>query len=83
MAPTNVCNKDKIENLWNGICTPDAPRGTPGVDYKGIKNGLYWNEKKRTGSWTSDEITLLRRTLSFEKLTSGPITKKQFTLEFV
>lgn len=83
MAPTNICNKDKLENLWNGTCTPDEPRGTPGVEYKGIKNGLYWNEKKRTGSWTSDESTFLGHDLSFEKLTSGPITDKQFTLEFV
>lgn len=82
-SPTNVCNKDKIENLWNGTCTPHKPRGTPDVNYKGIKNGLYWNEKKRTGSWTSDESELSGHALSFEKLTSGPIADKHFTLEFV
>lgn len=76
---TDVCNINKVENIWNGTCTPDKPRGTPDVDYKGIQNGLYWNEKKRTGSWTSDKSEVL----SFEKLTSGPITNKQFTLEFV
>jgi hypothetical protein len=81
--PTGVCNINNVENIWNGTCTPDKPRGTPDVDYKGIQNGLYWNEKKRTGSWTSDESEILGLTLSFEKLTSGPITNKQFTLEFV
>lgn len=83
MSPTNECNIDNPENLWNGTCSPAKPRGTPDVDYNGIQNGLYWNEQKRVNSWTRDESVKISYVLTFEILSSGPITDKLFTLEYV
>ena len=81
------CGSNNIENLWNdsGKCTKTEPRGTPNVLYNDIKNGLYWNEKKRTNQTPEvDTYMAISAEVSykFETLESGSMSNKLFTLEF-